>query len=129
MGKVHIVDDDPEIRALLETYLIDRGYDATVSKDGESALEWLEAHEPEIILLDLCLPGIGGMELIRKISRLHPSVPIIVISGQAGEETAREALSAGAYDFFLKPFDLTSIESHLRMKLEQSEPAGQETGR
>jgi len=118
LKKVHIVDDDPQVRKLLQQFLNERGYIASVSEDGAAALSWLEGNEPDMILLDMCMPGLSGVELLRKLTELHPSVPIIVISGQADEESARDALRGGAYDFFLKPFDLESMESHLRMKLD-----------
>lgn len=129
MRKIHIVDDDPQIRTLLEEFLTEKGYEASASENGRAALDWLVRNDPDLILLDMCMPGISGLRLLRKIAALYPSVPIIVISGQADEESAREVLQAGAYDFFLKPFDLASIESHLRMKLEEREASEQEVRR
>lgn len=123
MRRVHIVDDDPEIRDLLQQFLKGGGYAASTSEDGDAALAWLAENEADIVLLDLCMPGLSGMELLRRINELYASVPVIVISGHADEESARQALKSGAYDFFLKPFDLESVESHLRMKLEMMDSA------
>jgi DNA-binding NtrC family response regulator len=113
-----VVDDDIEIRTLLVTHLSERGYRLSASENGTEALAWLEENKADMLLLDLCMPGITGMEVIQKAHEMQPDLPIIVISGWADEETARKAMQMGAYDFLLKPFDLKTVESHLSAKLE-----------
>ena len=118
MRKIHVVDDDLEIRNLLVTYLTEKGYRLSSSEDGASALDWLEDNKPDMMMLDLCMPGITGMEVMQKAHEIQPKLPIIVISGWADEELARKALRMGAYDFLLKPFDMKTVESHLSTKLD-----------
>jgi two-component system response regulator AtoC len=129
MHHVLIVDDDPSIRRLLVEFLEQSGYRADSAEDGESALSWLAESRPDMVLLDVRLPGISGIDVLKKTQAIHPSLPVIVISGYADEELAREALRLGAYDFFLKPFDLKQVELRLATKLgmggEKSRAEGQ----
>jgi two-component system response regulator AtoC len=125
MRHVLIVDDDPAIRNLLLDFLEGRGYRADCAEDGESALRWLSECCPDMLLLDVHLPGITGIDVLKKARALHPKLPVIVISGYAEEELAREALRLGAYDFFLKPFDLKQVELRLSIKLDLVEGAAQ----
>jgi DNA-binding NtrC family response regulator len=118
MKQVLIVDDDPAVRNLLLTFLQDKGYRTTAAEDGEKALHWLAGHRPDVVLLDIRMPGISGIDVLQESRRLYPDLPVIVISGYADEALARRALRMGAYDFFLKPFDLATVESRLTTKLD-----------
>ena len=126
LNRILVVDDDESIRQLLVDYLVDRGYQVDTDADGKTALDHISSAPPDIVLLDLMMPGITGMAVLEEIQKLHPGLPVILISGYADEELAREALRLGAHDFFLKPFDLETIEMHLFTKLEMLE-AGEET--
>lgn len=117
MKHVLIVDDDEAIRGLLLSFLQDRGYETDAAPDGESALEWLAGNHTDMVLLDLRMPGMSGLDVLQHTSKLYPELPIIVISGYADEAMAQEALQMGAFDFFLKPFDLRTVERRLSTKL------------
>jgi DNA-binding NtrC family response regulator len=117
MSRILIVDDEPPVREVLTVFLENRGYDAHAVEDGESALAWLESNRPDMVLLDVRMPGMNGLEVLREATRLHPDLPVIMISGYADEDIAREALNQGAYDFFLKPFDLGMVEMRLSTRL------------
>jgi two-component system response regulator AtoC len=116
--QILIVDDDDHIRFLLSTFLNERGYETEDADNGESALRWLNDHEPDLVLLDIRMPGLSGIEVLERAHQRYPNLPVIVISGYADEAMARDALRMGAYDFFLKPFDLSTLEMRLSTKLD-----------
>ena len=117
MKHILIVDDENAICDLLLTFLRERGYRADAVQDGESALEWLAENRTGMLLLDVRIPGISGIDVLKETQKLYPSLPVIVISGHTDEALAREALRMGAHDFFLKPIDLIALESRLFTKL------------
>jgi DNA-binding NtrC family response regulator len=125
MKHILIVDDDEAIRGLLLSFLHDKGYEADAAVDGESALEWLAGNRTDMVLLDIRMPGMSGIDVLQHTAKLYPDLPVIVISGYADEATAREALQMGAYDFFLKPFDLRTVERRLTTKLGIIDLAGE----
>jgi DNA-binding NtrC family response regulator len=112
-----IVDDEAPIREVLSTFLEDIGYETHALADGESAINWLREEKPDLILLDVRMPGMSGLDVLKNSRQLYPEMPVIMISGYADEDLAREALQEGAYDFFLKPFELSVIEARLFAKL------------
>jgi DNA-binding NtrC family response regulator len=117
MSRILIVDDEAPIREVLSTFLEDIGYEAHALADGESAINWLREEKPDLILLDVRMPGMSGLDVLKNARQLYPEMPVIMISGYADEDLAREALQEGAYDFFLKPFELSVIEARLFAKL------------
>ncbi len=117
MFRILIVDDEAPIREVLSTFLNDIGYETYAVADGESAIEWLGQEQPDLILLDVRMPGMSGLEVLRNARQIYPNMPVIMISGYTDEELARQALQEGAYDFFLKPFELSVIEARLFAKL------------
>jgi len=117
MSRILIVDDEAPIRDVLSTFLEDIGYETHAVHDGENAIDWLRDEKPDLILLDVRMPGMSGIEVLKNARQLYPKMPVIMISGYADEDLAREALQEGAYDFFLKPFELSVIEARLFAKL------------
>jgi len=102
-----IVDDEEDIRMLVAGILEDEGYKTSVAADSDAALEALEVSPPPaLLILDIWLQGstLDGMELLNMLRRLHPELPIIMISGHGNIETAVSAIKLGAYDFIEKPF-------------------------
>jgi len=106
MNPICIVDDQPYICATVSSILTDEGYEAFVFQDAESFWQSLETLEPSLVLLDIWLPGIDGLQLLRQLLDRFPALPIIMMSGHAGIETAVSAIKAGAYDFMEKPLHL-----------------------
>ena len=100
-----IVDDDPYIRDSLEDILRFEGYRCLTAKDGLDALEQLKAHSVDLILLDLKLPRLDGLEVLKKSMASQPNVPIVMISGQGTIQLAVEATKLGAFDFLEKPLE------------------------
>lgn len=110
---VLIVDDDDGIRSSLRLALEDNGYRVLESPDGESALRIVERDAPDIVLLDLMLPGIDGYECCRRIRREH-DMPIIVVSARVDSHDVVAGLESGADDYIRKPFDVAELTARLR---------------
>ncbi|MDO8425892.1 MAG: sigma-54 dependent transcriptional regulator [Deltaproteobacteria bacterium] len=109
MKTILIVDDEKDIREALEGVFKDEGYGVTVAGSAEEALKKLEAWAPEIMLLDIWLPGIDGIDALKEIKGRYPNLPVIMISGHANIETAVKTTKLGAYDFIEKPLSLDKV--------------------
>ncbi|WP_163339447.1 UDP-3-O-acyl-N-acetylglucosamine deacetylase [Desulfopila sp. IMCC35008] len=114
MNPICIVDDQPHICSTVSGILTDEGYKAIVFQDAESFWQSLDSMEPSLVLLDIWLPGVDGLELLKRLHGRFPKLPVIMMSGHAGIETAVTAIKAGAYDFMEKPL-------HLEVLLEKVE--------
>ena len=107
---VLVIDDDPGIREFLETLAMRQGYGVHTAEDGEIALEKLDQIRPDIIILDAVLPGIDGLETLRRLKQRAPEVPVIMLSGHGQARTIVEAMRLGASDFLRKPFEAEELE-------------------
>lgn len=114
--KVLVVDDEPPIRKLLRTGLGVEGYQTIDAPNAKAALE-LMADEPDIVILDLGLPDMQGLELLRKIRELKERVPIVVLSSRGDEVIKVQALDLGADDFVTKPFGMDELLARMRAAL------------
>jgi CheY-like chemotaxis protein len=108
-GRVLVVDDEAEIRALLEEYLAPKGYRVRSVADGAAALREVIDEAPDVILLDVDMPRLGGIEALTAIRGIAREVRVIMISGKASLEIAKLALAYGAFDYIAKPFDLDHL--------------------
>lgn len=109
-----VVEDDPPIRSLITTTLKTHEYRYITASNGESAVLEAASHNPDIVLLDLGLPDIDGVEVIRRI-RSHSNMPIIVISARCEDSDKIEALDTGADDYLTKPFSVDELLARLRV--------------
>ncbi|MBI5492156.1 MAG: sigma-54-dependent Fis family transcriptional regulator [Deltaproteobacteria bacterium] len=109
MKTILIVDDEKDIREALEGVFKDEGYGVTIAGSAEEALKKLEARAPDIMLLDIWLPGMDGIDALKEIKGRYPSLPVIMISGHANIETAVRTTKLGAYDFIEKPLSLDKV--------------------
>jgi two-component system response regulator HydG len=107
--RILIVDDDPSTLDVLAQVLARDGYECLVAEDGRSAMEMFRANEVAAALVDFELPDLTGVQLVREIKRLRPSVPVIVMTGNPSQRLMFEASEAGAYTFLTKPIDLTGL--------------------
>jgi two-component system, OmpR family, KDP operon response regulator KdpE len=119
--RVLLVEDDPNIVDLIRSNLAVRGFDTMVSTDGVRALQLLESGRPDVVLLDLMLPGVDGMELCRAI-RERSTVGIIVVSARRGERDKISALNVGADDYMTKPFSIEELLARITATLRRSRP-------
>jgi len=109
--KILIVDDEPNMRFLLSEALGKQGYECIEAKDGHEALERAREDRPDIVLLDLKMPRMGGMEALQEIRALDPDAAVIIITAFGSRDTAYRALEEGAYDFFTKPVDIHDVRT------------------
>jgi two-component system KDP operon response regulator KdpE len=118
--RILIVDDELPIQRILRRNLSVSGYDVLVADNGEQAVEMARVHEPDLILLDLCLPGqIDGLEVCRQV-RLSMQTPIIVLSALVDEKQKVEALDLGADDYLTKPFSNDELQARVRACLRRA---------
>src|ERR687895_538512 len=120
--RVLLVEDDQNIVDLVRSNLIARGHDVSVSKDGSDAVRLLEAVEPDMVILDLMLPGTDGFELCREM-RERSSVGIVVLSARRGETDKVRALNLGADDYMTKPFGVDELLARITATLRRIRPA------
>jgi two-component system, OmpR family, KDP operon response regulator KdpE len=118
-NKILVCDDDASLRRALSIGLTARGYEVVVARSGEEGLDLAAHRHPDVILLDLGLPGIDGVEVIRGI-RGWTSVPIIVLSARHQSTSKVEALDAGADDYVTKPFGMDELLARLRASLRRA---------
>lgn len=118
-----VVEDDHEQRAVLVRELGSRGYRTQEAADGGEALERWEAARPDVVLLDLGLPDMDGLDVIRRIRR-EAMTPIVILSGRYAEREKVEALERGADDYVTKPFGLDELHARLRVALRRAAGPG-----
>jgi len=117
--RVLIVDDEQVVCDLLSEELTERGYLCTTVLSGQEALAKTKEERFGLVLLDVRLPGLSGMGVLRKLSEERPSFPVIMITALNDASTAVEAMKLGAYDYIVKPFDVDQVESCMRRALKQ----------
>lgn len=110
--KILIVDDEPQARRVLRMALIPRGFEVSDARSGEDALEILRRELPDLILLDLKMPGIGGLETCQSI-REYSEVPIIIVSARKSQQEKVQALESGADDFVTKPIGIEELVARM----------------
>jgi two-component system KDP operon response regulator KdpE len=119
-ARILVIDDEMEIVRILQRSLTAHGYDVLTATSGEKALEVLEQQRPDIILLDLGLPGMSGLEVCKHIRAQSNLPPIIVVSVRATERDKVQALDLGADDYICKPFGIQEVVARIRVALRHS---------
>jgi two-component system KDP operon response regulator KdpE len=121
MSRILVVDDEPQICRALAVNLTARGYEVDTAETGEAALVQAAAHPPDLVLLDIGLPGIDGIAVVEGL-RVWTSVPIIMLSVRDSEDDKVRALDAGADDYVTKPFGINEVLARLRAALRRHNP-------
>jgi DNA-binding response OmpR family regulator len=116
-----IVEDDPMLGAGLKRAVERAGYAADWARTGEEAIAAAAAQPYALMLLDLGLPSVGGMQVMRAVRNLHPATPIIIVTALDGSERRVEGLDAGADDYVVKPFDLEELLARIRARIRSRE--------
>jgi two-component system, OmpR family, KDP operon response regulator KdpE len=124
-GRILVVDDEPQIRRIMRTTLTGAGYEVDDAKTGEEALEKVREFRPELVLLDINMPGMGGVATCRAI-RHDSHIAIVMLTVRNSEKEKVEALDAGADDFVSKPFSTPELLARIRAALRRA-PASQQT--
>jgi len=117
-----VVDDEPQIRRTLRTTLANVGYMVVEARSGEQALESLREEQPELVLMDVNMPGLGGVQACREM-REHSDVAIIMLTVRDTEWDKIQALDAGADDYVVKPFSMDELMSRIRAALRRTSSA------
>ncbi len=108
-ARILVVDDEQDIRFSLRGILEDEGHEVDEAESGEEALKYLASQRPDLVLLDIWLTGIDGLEVLEAVGTRHPGLPVIMISGHGNIETAVSAIKKGAFDFIEKPLSLEKV--------------------
>ncbi|MCF8068201.1 MAG: sigma-54 dependent transcriptional regulator [Desulfobacterales bacterium] len=109
MNTILIIDDDDALRKSFEKILLEDGFLVTGAASGESGIEIIRNEIPDLVILDLRLPGMNGMDTFKKIYEIEPKLPVIIMTAYGTTETAIEAIKIGAFDYILKPFDVPDM--------------------
>src|SRR5437016_4502982 len=125
--RILIVDDEPSILATMAPLLRTRNYDVSTATTGHAALDAVDRQPPELVILDLGLPDIDGVEVCRRL-REGRAIPIIVLSARGAERDKVAALDAGADDFVTKPFGVEELLARVRAALRRADVSGTPAG-
>jgi two-component system, OmpR family, KDP operon response regulator KdpE len=117
--RILVVDDEPQITRVLRTSLSSQGYDIRVANDGETALEIMKDWTPDLVITDLSMPNMDGLELCRRL-RATTQIPIVILSVRGEERTKVQALDAGADDYVTKPFGIEELLARVRASLRRA---------
>ena len=124
--KALLVDDEAEFVITLAERLQMRGIVAEVATDGEEALRIIESAPPHVVVLDIMMPGMGGLEVLRQVRREHPGVEVILLTGRGGTQEGIEGMRLGAFDFLMKPIRIEELVPRMLAACEKAHP-GEET--
>ena len=116
---IMVVDDEQAILRLLNHTLEPEGYGVVAANNGETALALLEKHKPDLVILDVMMPGLNGFQVLR-LMRQRSSIPVIMLTARREVETARDALTLGADDYVRKPFYTRELLARIRAKLRRA---------
>ena len=123
--RILIVDDETNILSSLKEILTDEGYDVSVTGDGLDALDMIQSDPPDLLLLDIWLPGMDGIEVLKTVKTYHPDIEVLIMSGHGTIDAAVKATKLGAFDFIEKPFSMDhltqSVQNVLKFKKNPSE--------
>ena len=118
--KVLVVDDEQEFAATLAERLTLRGMTTVTANDGEQALRCVEQDPPHIVILDMKMPGMNGMEVLRLIKQRYPAIPVILLTGQGTANDSAESMGVGAFDYLVKPVKIEELLQKMREALTQA---------
>jgi len=119
VSKVLVVDDEIGVRMLLSKFLMKNGFEAKTASSGQEALEILrtKTYQPDVILLDIKMPGMDGLVTLREIRKIDEEVGVIIMTGSGDESLGLQAMNSGSYDYIMKPFDFEYLELAILSKL------------
>lgn len=117
MPKILIIDDEKNMRWILERGLKPLGYAVQTAANGLEGIESVKIQEPDLVILDLKMPGIDGLETLKRLKEIHPKLPVLMITAHGTMETAIEAMKHGAVDYIIKPFDLEEMKIVIKKNL------------
>jgi len=110
MKSVLVIDDDPLIRKTLSSYLSKKGFEAVAAEDGEEGLQKYEEHVPDLVILDIRLPDVDGLEVLGRIREKNPNATIIIMTAYDDMKTTIDAIKSGAFEYLVKPLDYVELD-------------------
>ena len=117
MHRILVVDDEQPVRSVLTTFLKKKGYTVAAAESGPLALAQLNTFEPHMVLLDIRMPGMDGLEALKKIKEHDPDLSVIMVTAEDDDKIGRKAMESGALDYITKPFSFEQLETHLSVHL------------
>ncbi len=118
MSKILVIDDESGVRNAFQDMLVDLGHEVMTASTGEAGLELIRRDPPQVVITDLSMPGMGGLEAFRQIRAIDPKLPVIIMTGRGTMDTAIEATKLGAFDYQLKPFEPEAMLAAIERALE-----------
>ncbi len=112
-----VVDDEEDVLGVFQQIIPKTEYTVLIAKTGKEALEQVEKESPNLVVLDLKLPDISGIDVLRRVKRVNNNIEVIMITGYGTIETAKKAMRLGAYDYITKPFDNSKINTLIKSVL------------
>jgi len=119
LGRVLVVDDEENIREVLSNYLESMNYDVQTAEDGQDALDKYQKGEFDLIISDLLMPNVDGLELLKRVRDMDKDVIFLMITGYPSIETAVDAIKKGAYDYITKPFHMEDVKLRIERAFEK----------
>ena len=120
LKKILVVDDEEDVRLFLQDFLSERDLDVDSASNGEEALQKVDNWHPQIVLLDVMMPGMDGLECLEKIKKKDPKTIVIMITALKEEARIERAKKLGAHNYIVKPFSLSYLESELVKLIQES---------
>ncbi len=117
MGKILIVDDEIEVVRTLQDFLTAKNHEVRTALNGEEALAKVKEMKPDIVLLDIMMPGMGGIDTLKEIKKIDPCIAVIMITAVVDEVLGNRAIELGAYDYITKPINLDYLETCVMVKM------------
>jgi two-component system response regulator (stage 0 sporulation protein F) len=119
MERILIVDDEVHTVRLLQKFLTSKGYEVHTATDGREAVQKVTEVKPHVVLLDIIMPGMDGLDTLKEIKKIDSHAAIIMITAVIDEDMAKKAMQLGAFDYVTKPFDLDYVETCVLVKIIQ----------
>ncbi len=117
MARILVVDDEFEVRDILKKFLTAKGYEVDTAIDGETTIKKVKEFNPNVVLLDIMMPGMGGIETLKEIKKIDPSIGVIMVTAVIDEDLAKRALEIGAFEYITKPINLHYLENVVLVKM------------
>ena len=122
MAKILVIDDEQSIRDLLDTLLRRKGYDVVLAESGQKGLEIFRRERPDVLVLDLKMPGMDGLTVLQQVHSLNPTQPVIILTGAGTPEAERQARALGVTEYVEKEFSLHLLGDALKRLLNNPDP-------
>jgi DNA-binding response OmpR family regulator len=117
MVRILVVDDEIEACDALKEFFEAKGYEVYTAQDGKTAINTVQGVKPQLVLLDMIMPGMNGIEVLREVKKIDPKIGVIMVTVVTDEAQAKKALQLGAYDYITKPVDLNYLDTVVMVKI------------